>query len=92
MELKVSETVDVAKSIDFLQRINIKQISEYMLQESISQEISFYFTLNSYKNIKSFKKKLGENKGETIIIICHPAIQKISVFIRLSILVTNAKI
>ena len=43
MGLKVDETMDVAKSVDFLRRINFKQMSEYALQENISQEISFYF-------------------------------------------------
>lgn len=43
MGLKVDETTDVAKSVDFLRRINFKQMSEYALQENISQEISFYF-------------------------------------------------
>ena len=41
--MKVDETMDVAKSVDFLRRINFKQMSEYALQENISQEISFYF-------------------------------------------------
>ena len=44
MGLETSDTIDVAKSIDYLRRINIKQMSEYTLQESILQEIGYYFT------------------------------------------------
>lgn len=43
MDLEPSEIIDVAKSIDYLSRINIKQMSEYTLQENISQEIGYYF-------------------------------------------------
>ena len=35
MGLEDSEIIDVAKSVDYLRRINFKQMSEYTLQESI---------------------------------------------------------
>lgn len=43
MGIMTSENIDVAKSVDYLRRINFKQMSEYTLQESISQEIGYYF-------------------------------------------------
>lgn len=36
----------LAKSIDFLKRMNAKHISEYALEESIQQGISYYFRTN----------------------------------------------
>lgn len=36
----------LAKSIDFLKRMNTKHISEYALEESIQQGISYYFRTN----------------------------------------------
>lgn len=43
MGLNNNETMDVAKSIDFLKRINFKQISEYILKDIISQNIEHLF-------------------------------------------------
>ena len=36
----------LAKSIDFLKRMNVNQVSEYVLEESIHQGISYYFRTN----------------------------------------------
>ena len=52
--LEISKDVDVAKSIDFLRRINVKQMSEYTLQENIIQEISYYFTTDKEKVFNAF--------------------------------------
>lgn len=54
MGLESSETVDVVKSIDYLQRINFKQMSEYTLQESILQEIGYYFTTDKERVYSAF--------------------------------------
>ena len=54
MGIEVSEAADVAKSIDFLRRISFKQMSEYTLQESISQEISYYFATDKESVYNAF--------------------------------------
>lgn len=43
MGLETSNQNDIIRSIDLLQRINLKQISEYTLRESIQQKIGYYF-------------------------------------------------
>lgn len=43
MGLNIDESADIARSIDYLKRINCKQISEYTLREIISQEINYIF-------------------------------------------------
>lgn len=54
MGIGTSEAIDVAKSIDFLRRISVKQMSEYTLQESISQEISYYFATDKESVYNAF--------------------------------------
>ena len=54
MGIEVSESADVAKSIDFLRRTSFKQMSEYTLQESISQEISYYFATDKESVYNAF--------------------------------------
>lgn len=49
MELNSEEDTDILKSIDYLKRINYKRVSEYEIQERISQSIQFLF--RSEKNI-----------------------------------------
>lgn len=44
MKLDTSNEMDLYKSIDYLKRINIEQMSEYDLNELINQKISFLFT------------------------------------------------
>lgn len=46
MKLDTSNEMDLYKSIDYLKRINIEQMSEYDLNELINQKISFLFTTN----------------------------------------------
>ena len=43
MNLDCSNDNDILKSIDYLKRVNCKQISEYAIKESIYQKIEFYF-------------------------------------------------
>lgn len=54
MGLEVSDAADIAKSIDFLKRISLKQMSEYTLQENIFQEISYYFTTDKERVYNAF--------------------------------------
>lgn len=54
MGLESFESIDVAKSVDYLQRINFKQMSEYTLQESISQEIGYYFVTDKESVYNAF--------------------------------------
>ena len=54
MGLEVLESIDIAKSIDYLRRINFKQMSEYALQESILQEIGYYFVTDKESVYNAF--------------------------------------
>lgn len=54
MGLKIGEVYDIAKSIDFLRRINFYQMSEYALQESIGQEINYYFITDRERVYNAF--------------------------------------
>lgn len=54
MGLEVSDAADIAKSIEFLRRISLKQMSEYTLQENILQEISYYFATDKEKVYNAF--------------------------------------
>ena len=54
MGLEVSEIADVAKSIEYLQRISFKQMSEYTLQEIIAQEINYYFATDRERVYNAF--------------------------------------
>lgn len=48
------ETTDVAKSIDYLKRINIKHISGDILLENIYQQISYYFVADKDEVYNAF--------------------------------------
>ena len=54
MDLNSEKEVDVLKSIDYLKRIFYKQISEYELEERISQNIQYLFIKNSLQIINTF--------------------------------------
>lgn len=54
MGLVISENIDVAKSVDYMRRINFKQMSEYTLQECISQEIGYYFATDKESVYSAF--------------------------------------
>lgn len=54
MGLDISKTVDISKSIQFLKRIHFKQMSEYVLRESIFQDIDYYFTSEKKKVYHAF--------------------------------------
>lgn len=54
MGIEDFKIADIAKSIDFLQRIYIKQMSEYTLQENILQEINFYFATDKESVYNAF--------------------------------------
>lgn len=46
MNINSSDESDILRSIDYLKRINCKQISEHALKESIMQKIEFFFSSN----------------------------------------------
>ncbi len=54
MGLDISKPVDISRSIQLLKRIHFKQISEYVLRESIFQDIDHFFTSEKEKVYQAF--------------------------------------
>lgn len=61
MGLDVDEISDIAKSINFLKRISFKQMPEYTLRESISQEINYYYTTDIESVYNAFVALVVDN-------------------------------
>lgn len=61
MGLRIEEVYDIAKSIDFLKRINFKQVPEYTLQESIWQEINYYFITDKDNVYNAFVRLVADS-------------------------------
>lgn len=61
MGLEFSETIDVEKSIDYLRRINFKQMSEYTLQENILQQIGYYFVTDKERVYSAFVSLVADS-------------------------------